>query len=180
MNPESFLFSDRSLPTMVHGIVFGGGSLLTLAAALFFIWSTRERAAAGAVTPGEARAFAHLNTLNAVLIWVAVVAGTYLVFPLYRAPPPEGVTDLSLYPRALIHANPGTVWLHSFGMEIKEHVPWMAAMLATAVAFVSRSRGSLNDPAIRRTSAILLTVCFGAVAAAALLGVFANKVAPVQ
>jgi hypothetical protein len=65
-------------------------------------------------------------------------------------------------------------------MEIKEHVPWMAAMLATAVAFVSRSRGSLNDPAIRRTSAILLTVCFVAVAAAALLGVFANKVAPVQ
>ena len=29
------LFTDRSILTMVHGLVFGGGALLVLAAALF-------------------------------------------------------------------------------------------------------------------------------------------------
>jgi hypothetical protein len=82
----------------------------------------------------------------------------------------------------MVLADPNTAWLHSFGMEIKEHVPWIAAMLATAVAFVVvRFRGRLTrDPLVRRAVMVWLTISLAMVSIAALLGVFVNKVAPVQ
>lgn len=90
--------------------------------------------------------------------------------------------DLSQFPRSLLLAKPDTVWLHVFAMESKEHVPWIAAMLATAVAFVSvRYRSKmLGDVRLRTMTATLLAVCFALVAFVALLGVFVNKVAPLQ
>jgi hypothetical protein len=82
----------------------------------------------------------------------------------------------------MLLANPGTTWLHAFAMEIKEHMPWIAAMLATAVAFISvryRER-LLRDARLRTMSATLLGICFALVAFVALLGVFINKVAPLE
>jgi hypothetical protein len=113
---------------------------------------------------------------------LTVVVGTYVNFPPYRATPPEGLSDLSQFPRSLIQSNPQTVWLHSFAMEIKEHVPWIAAMLATAVAFVAARYRSqlLSDAHIRRSAQLLLAICFILVAAVSLLGVFINKVAPLE
>jgi hypothetical protein len=116
----------------------------------------------------------------AVLLWLAVLTGTYIIFPPYRATPPAGVTDLAAYPRSLVLASPETAWLHAFAMECKEHVPWIAAMLATAVAFTAtryRTR-LLNDATLRSLAVTLLAVCFVLVAFAALMGTFVNKVAP--
>ena len=117
-----------------------------------------------------------------VLLWLAVIVGVYVIFPLYRATPPEGATDLAMYPRAMVLANPDTAWLHSFAMEIKEHVPFIAGMLATAVAFVGlRSPAQLvREPSVRGIGMTLLVVCLILVGAAGLLGVFINKVAPLQ
>jgi hypothetical protein len=53
------------------------------------------------------------------MLWITVLVGTYVIFPPYRATPPAGLADLSAFPRALLHANPDTVWLHAFAMEIK-------------------------------------------------------------
>ena len=45
-------------------------------------------------------------SLEAVVKLIAFLSvGTYIVFPAYRAPPPEGATDLTPYPRALLLAN---------------------------------------------------------------------------
>ena len=119
---------------------------------------------------------------GAATLWLAVIVGTYVIFPLYRATPPQGTTDLAMYPRALLLGNPETAWLHAFGMEIKEHVPFIAAMLATAVAFVAvRSPARLvGDARTRRMGLTLLSLCLMLVAAAGLLGVFINKVAPLE
>jgi hypothetical protein len=177
------LFSDRSLVTMVHGLVFGGGAMLTLSAALFFLYAHRAGGGAHAVaSAGEARALTRLAVLTAVLLWMAVLGGTYLVFPPYRATPPPGTLDLSPYPRALIMASPATTWLHAFGMELKEHVPWIASMLATAVAFVAvRYRAALlDDPFLRRTAMMFLAICLALVSVVSLMGVFVNKVAPLD
>jgi hypothetical protein len=67
-------------------------------------------------------------------------------------------------------------------MEIKEHVPWMAAMIATAVAFIgTKYRGSLlADAPLRVMTATLLAIVFALVSFVALLGVFVNKLAPLQ
>lgn len=173
------LFSDRSLWTMLHGLVLSGGALVLLVTALF---SLRAMAAApGAIVPPrQANALSGLLSATAVLLWFAVIGGTYIVFPMYRATPPEGLTALAEYPRSLLLADPDTRWLHAFGMEIKEHMPWIAAMLATAAAFVARRHRTtlLADAAMRRVIGALLGTTFVLVSFVALLGVFVNKVAP--
>jgi hypothetical protein len=82
----------------------------------------------------------------------------------------------------MILADPSTEWLHAFAMETKEHLPFIAAMLVTAVAFVAwRYRGRvLADAGMRRIGASLLTVAFAIAAYVSMLGVFVNKVAPLQ
>lgn len=175
------LFTDRSIWTMLHGIVLGGGALMGLAAALFYLYAARTSDGAGD-SPSGSRALADLATLTAALIWLTVLAGTYIVFPLYRVAPPAGTTDLSQFPRALVLASPDTAWLHAFAMESKEHMPWIASMLATAVAFVcARYRSSvLREPSLRSMAVTLLAVAFALVAFVSLMGVFVNKVAPLQ
>lgn len=173
------LFSDRSLWTMLHGLVLSGGALVLLVTALF---SLRAMALpAGTPVPDrQAAAFSGLLIAIAVLLWGSVLGGTYIVFPMYRATPPEGLTALAEYPRALLMANPDTRWLHAFGMEIKEHMPWIAAMLVTAAAVVGRRHRAtlLADAGLRRLTGALLVVALLLVAGVALLGTFINKVAP--
>ena len=92
------------------------------------------------------------------------------------------MADLSQFPRAFVLASPDTAWLHAFAMEIKEHAPWIAAMLATAVAFVSLRYGArvLTDRSLWTMTTTLMAICFGLVAFASVLGVFVNKVAPLH
>lgn len=178
---DTLLFTNRSIWTMIHGIALGGGALMGLAAALFSL-RTMRTADPSDVVQNQARDLAWLTVFVAVVLWLTVLVGTYVTFPPYRATPPAGLSDLSQYPRSLIQSNPATVWLHAFAMEIKEHVPWIAAMLATAVAFVGvryRSR-LLTDSQLRGMATTVLVICFVLVAFVAILGVFINKVAPLE
>jgi len=173
------LFSDRSLWTMLHGLVLSGGALVLLVAALLSLYAMA--APDGAPVPARhSKVIAGLTLAAAVLLWLSVIGGTYVVFPMYRATPPEGIASLAQYPRALLMSSAETRWLHAFGMEIKEHVPWIAAMLATAAAFVVRRHRTtlLADGTLRRITGTLLAVSLVLVSWVALLGVFVNKVAP--
>ena len=174
------MFTGRSLWTMVHGIGLGGGALMGMAAALFYLYAARV--SAGSDSRTASRALARLTVVTAAVLWLAVLLGTYVVFPPYRMTPPAGVTDLSQFPRALILANPDTAWLHRFAMESKEHMPWIAARLATAVAFIAVRAPSrlLGDASLRNMAIGLLATAFALVAFVALMGVFVNKVAPLQ
>lgn len=177
------LFSERSIWTMIHGVGLGGGALVTSFAMLFFLLALRTSVdASGAQMEYEARWFTWLAVVTVILLWLAVILGTYVTFPPYRATPPEGVTDLSAYPRQLIRSDPSTAWLHSFAMEMKEHVPWIAAMVATPVAFVSVRYGSrlLADKSLRSVATTLTAICVVLVAIAAILGTLVNKVAPLH
>jgi len=176
------LFTDRSLWTMVHGVVLGGAALMALAAALFAMGVMRLADRSDVSTDHQSRSLAGLVVFIAVVLWVAVLVGTYVIFPPYRATPPDGVTDLGQYPRSLLLANPDTAWLNAFAMESKEHMPWIASMLATAVAFVSvRYRSTLlRDAQLRNMAIILLAVSFALVSFVGLMGIFVDKVAPLQ
>jgi len=177
------LFSDLSIWTMVHGMALGGGAMGALFGALLLVYVRSADPMAPSGRPEAAPALVGLfSGASAILLWITVLVGTYVVFPPYRAAPPEGATDLGAYPRSMLLADAETAWLHSFGMEIKEHVPWIAAMLATAVAFVAVRYGShlARDPSVRRAVLGWLAISLALVSAVALLGVFVNKVAPVQ
>ncbi len=174
------LFTERSIWTMTHGILLGGGALLGLGAALYALLVASEPLHGEAGTSLRARAFGWLNTGTAALLWLAVISGTYIVFPPYRTTPPPGTVDLAAFPRSLIQSNPDTRWLHAFAMELKEHAPWIAAMLATAVAFVSTAYRDqvFADRELSRLAAAFLAIAFALVAFMALMGTFVNKVAP--
>ncbi len=179
---DTLLFSTRSILTMIHGVVLGGGALMALAAALFGMAAMRPARAADPVTRDQARYVGWLLAFVVATLWLTVLVGTYVNFPAYRATPPDGFTDLSQYPRSLLQSNARTAWLHSFAMEIKEHMPWIAAMLATAVAFVTaRYRARfLTDRRMRGMAFTLVLICFVLVAMVSLLGVLINKVAPLE
>ncbi len=73
----------------------------------------------------------------AIVAWLAVVTGTFIADPWYRATPPAGVdvndrAVLGDYPRYLLLAQDKSAGWHNFGMEWKEHVAWLAPFLATA------------------------------------------------
>lgn len=174
------LFSGQSILTMMHGLVLGSGALMALSAALFALQVLPANGEPSLVPARSTRALQWLLVATAVILWFTVLSGTYLVFPPYRATPPEGIADLSQYPRSLITSNPQTAWLHSFGMESKEHMPWIAAILATAVAFIGiRYRSALLVNAeLKRMATLMLVICFLLVAFVAVLGTFINKVAP--
>jgi hypothetical protein len=175
------LFSERSIWTMVHGIGLGGGALVGLAAALFYLYAIRSGPLATDADHGS-RAFARVTVFTAVMLWLTVLVGTYIIFPPYRAAPSPGTTDLSDFPRSLVLASPATAWLHAFAMETKEHVPWIASMLTTAVAFIAVRDGAaaLKNRPIRQMMFALLALSFALVSFVALLGVFVNKVAPLD
>ena len=174
------LFSERSIWTMVHGVGLGGGALMGLAAALFYLYAARS--SDNVTAPPGSGALAGATVLSAALLWLTVIVGTYVIFPPYRATPPPGVTDLSEFPRALVLASPSTAWLHAFAMESKEHMPWIASMLTAAGAFVAvryRSR-VLQNSSLRSLSMALLAISFALVAFVSLMGMFVNKVAPLD
>jgi hypothetical protein len=67
-------------------------------------------------------------------------------------------------------------------MEWKEHVAFLAPILATAVAFsVSYYREDLaNRQDVRRAALVLFTIAFLTAGVAGIFGAFINKVAPIR
>lgn len=115
----------------------------------------------------------------AIVAWITVVTGTWIVYPWYRAKPPAGA-DVANYPQAYLVANPSLAGWHEFGMEWKEHVGWITPIIATAVAFVIFRYGPqlVREARIRRALITLLVVAFGAALVAGGLGALINKMAP--
>jgi hypothetical protein len=115
----------------------------------------------------------------AAVAWVTVVSGTWIVYPWYRAKPPPGA-DAAPYPQAFLEANTALTGWHHFGMEWKEHVGWLAPILATAVAFIVLRYHHLvtADERLRRGITRLFALAFTAALISGGLGAFINKVAP--
>jgi hypothetical protein len=118
--------------------------------------------------------------LMALVSWLTVITGTYIVYPWYRATPPEGANLLD-YPRYFLLDNPNLAAWHTFGMEWKEHVAWFSPILATAVAFVVWRYGSqiAQHPKLRNALLILFVLAFAAAGIAGLFGAFITKAAPI-
>jgi len=178
--------TERELWAVIHGLGLGTLFLLAFAGGLAGIWSLREKYL---TTEGMQERSPRLvlgTTIMAVVAWLTVITGTFIVYPWYRAKPPEGVslTDqagLGDYPRYWLLAGDKTAEWHKFGMEWKEHVAWMAPFLATAVAFAVAYYGMqlMRRGDVRRAVLIFFTLAFLAAGVAGLFGAFITKAAPV-
>jgi hypothetical protein len=165
---------------VLHGMGFGAFLLLGFSGALVFLYSS---SVAGHQWGIRERRYANAYLIvMALLAWAAVLAGTYLVYPWYRAIAPAGTSDLSGYPQRLLMANPTMIGWHSLGMEWKEHIAWFSPITLTAVAFIFIRYGSqlANFRSLRNTVLALAVLALVSTAVAAGFGAMLNKYAPVR
>ena len=118
----------------------------------------------------------------AVLAWLAVLSGAYIVYPWYRAVAPPGTVNLSGFPQRLLMANPSTSEWHSIGMEWKEHVAWLTPISITmaAAVFIRHGRNLTRHPELRNAVLSFVFVSFVAAGIAGFFGAMINKAAPVE
>ena len=167
--------SDREFWTVIHGLVLGTLFLLAFAGGIAGLWSLRPTL----VTPAGVRE--RMRRLNigvwgmAVVAWGTVVTGTYIVYPWYRD---KAATSA----RSQLLGSEDTALWHTFGMEWKEHIAWIAPMLATAVAFLVTYYGPrlVREERMRRLAIVLFTTAFVAAGVAGVFGAFINKAAPIR
>ncbi len=168
--------------TVLHGMLFGAAFLVAFAGGLAGLYSLRpEWVTVAGIQERMMRLKVGLWGM-AGIAWATVVTGTFIVYPWYRAKPPEGTVDLSAFPRYLLLANPNTAEWHNFGMEWKEHVGWLAPIAATVVAFAVTYYGPSLAKRVgeRRALMIFFIASFAAATAAGVFGAFINKVAPIR
>jgi uncharacterized membrane protein len=174
--------TNRETWTALHGIVFGALFLLAFAGGLAGLWSLRpEWVTVNGLQERMLRLKAGVVGM-AVVAWLTVIAGTWIVYPWYRDAPPEGTTDLTDYPRYFLLDDPNLDQWHKFGMEWKEHVAWIAPILATIVAFIVVYYGNqlIVDKRLRYVAMTLFVMAFVTAGIAGLMGAFITKAAPIQ
>lgn len=172
----------RSLLTLVHGMGFGALYLLACSGAIVELY---RRYAPGSMRPIEVADEKFLGrylVVMAVLAWLAVLSGAYIIYPWYRATPPPGTTNLAGFPQKLLMASPTTIEWHSIGMEWKEHVAWLVPISITmaAAVFIRHGRNLTRHPELRNAVLGFVLVSFVAAGIAGFFGAMLNKYAPVQ
>jgi hypothetical protein len=176
--------TTREFWTALHGMLLGAAFLLAFTGCAVSLWSLRSHWMTAAGRAGAVRCLLIGSWSMALLAWMTVSVGTFVVYPWYRAKPPAGTATSSLihYPRSLLMSTPKTEDWHEVGMEWKEHIGWLAPFLATAVAIVAtRNRRTLADQAtVRHAMLLLLGAAFFCASVAGIFGAFINKMAPVR
>ena len=167
--------TDRETWGLIHGMGLGALFLLAFAGGLAGIYSLRP---SWLTHTGLRERIVRLNvgtTAMAVIAWLTVITGTWIIYPWYRDAAPTSAKSLLL-------ANPNLAGWHNFGMEWKEHIAWIAPMLATAVAYIIIRYGLrlANMPKVRQAVLALFIIAFAAAGIAGLFGALITKAAPVH
>jgi hypothetical protein len=174
--------TTRSLWTLIHGMGFGALYLLACSGALVELYRRYAPTAENAFSARDEAFLRIYLAAMAVLAWLTVLTGAYIVYPWYRAVPPAGAADLAAFPQRLLLSSPATIGWHSLGMEWKEHVAWLVPICITMAACVVFQYGRhLRElPKLRNTVLCFVWISLGAASVAGFMGAMINKNAPVQ
>jgi len=166
--------TNRETWTLIHGMILGSLFLLAFAGGLAGLYSLRSELVTEAGMLERVRRLKIGTSAMAVIAWLTVITGTWVVYPWYRE-----ATDDS--PRSILLSDPSTEDWHKFGMEWKEHVAWIAPMLATAAALLVAYYGVtlVRNRTLRTITIVLFVGGFVTAAVAGLLGALITKAAPV-
>jgi hypothetical protein len=173
--------SSRALLTEIHGMLFGFFFLLLVFGMVVELFRSSFSSTPSHLNANGVSLQRFYLVLTAILGWVAVLSGAYIVYPWYRAIPPASA-NLADYPQGLLKSNPTTIAWHSLGMEWKEHVAWFAAIAMTMAASVLMQYGQsiCQHPQMRRAVNGFVVVAFFAAMVAGYFGAMLNKHAPVR
>src|ERR1700722_3019372 len=93
----------RGLWTMIHGMGFGALYLMACSGALVEIYRRYSARPGPAVTLTDEKFLRNYLIVMAVLAWLTVLSGTYLIYPWYRAvPPPDSISLIYFSQRLLL------------------------------------------------------------------------------
>ena len=173
--------SNREWWAATHGMVLGGLFLLAFAGGFAGLYSLRPQLV---TVEGIKERMTRLKvgvTGMAIVAWVTVITGSFIVYLWYRAVRVKGA-DITAYPKALLLSKASTAEWHNFGMEWKEHIAWLAPILAKVAAFmvIYYNRQLIVDKVLRRATMTVFVLAFASAAVAGLLGAFITKAAPVH
>jgi hypothetical protein len=187
--------SNREFWTFIHGMILGSLFLLAFTGGLAGLYSFRTE---WVTATGLRERMTRLRwgiTAMAIIAWATVLTGTWIVYPWYRENLSETEADRyagceglqapgeSCSPRdfLLSNASGDTESWHTFGMEWKEHIAWIAPMLATAAAFITvyYGRSLADSPFLRRLVLWLFAGAFAVAGIAGLFGALITKTAPI-
>ena len=174
--------TTRSLWTMIHGMGFGALYLMACSGALVELY---RRYRPHSMTPIELQDESFLRIYliaMAVVAWLTVLTGAYVIYPWYRAVPPVGTANLAAFPQRLLLSSPSTSAWHSIGMEWKEHVAWLAPISITmaAAVFSQYGRNLRNYPQLRAAVLSFVWISLLCAGIAGFFGAMLVKNAPVQ
>ena len=166
--------TNREFWALVHGVLLGGAFLLAFTGGLAGFFSLRPELLTAQGVRERVRRLEWGTVAMAILTWLTVIVGTWIVYPWYREDTPDS-------PRSLLLENPDTADWHEFAMEWKEHIAWISPMLATAAAFmVLYYRDDLiRNTLAKRIAMGLFIAAFVVAVIAGLLGALITKKAPV-
>ncbi|MBW8011552.1 MAG: hypothetical protein FVQ83_09990 [Chloroflexi bacterium] len=172
--------TTRELWTAIHGMILGAGFLLAFAGGYAGLYSLKSELLTAEGIKERLVRLKWGTSIMALISWLTVITGTYIVYPWYRATPPEGA-DMSLYPRSFLKADPALSGWHVFGMEWKEHVAWISPILATAVAYLVWRYGPMliKNQQFRKIVMVLFLLAFATAGIAGLFGALITKAAPI-
>ncbi|GIV78664.1 hypothetical protein FKZ61_007620 [Litorilinea aerophila] len=178
---EGWAFSARALWSLVHGVVLGGIFLIAAVAGLLGIYSYGLRD--GWRTDSELQP--HLRRLSAgtwitaLVVWLMTISGTFILYPWYRDPTWAGMPRYLVSRTYLLTQEELAVW-HVYGMAWKEHMGWLAAILATVAAAITVQYGPQlgEDDFLRQITLAIFGISFLAAGIAGLLGSLLTKLMP--
>ena len=174
-------FTTHGLWTMLHGMGFGALYLLAFSGAMVELYRCKS---VEAIADDSHNSNFLRNYLfgMALLAWLTVLSGAYVIYPWYRAVAPAGTAGLAAFPQMLLKSSPSTARWHALGMEWKEYVAWVAPMASTMAAAVAwrYGRSLRNFPPLRAAVMSFVVVSFLAAALAGFFGAMLNKHAPVE
>ena len=174
--------TTRGLWTLMHGMGFGALYLLTCSFAFVELYRRYRPLSLAQISSDDEVFLGRWLGGMAVVAWITVLTGAYLVYPWYRAVPPAGATALAGFPQAMLKSNPGTAGWHTIGMEWKEHIAWITPISITmaAAVFLRYRRSLTNYPQLRAAVLIFVFVSFASAGIAGFFGAELNKHVPVE
>jgi hypothetical protein len=166
--------STREFWALIHGLILGGLFLVAFAGGLAGLYSLKPNLI---TTEGISERMTRLRlgfTTMALVAWATVITGTWIVYPWYREETPDSAKSVLL-------ADPETADWHEFAMEWKEHIAWIAPMLATVAAFIAiyYRADLIRNNAARRIAMGFFLASFAIAAIAGILGALITKNASV-
>ncbi len=167
--------TGREWWAVVHGMGLGALFLLAFAGGLAGLYSLRPGLLTEQGIVERTRRLKIGTWGMAIVAWLTVITGSWIVYPWYRQ-------DVPTSPKSILTADPGTADWHNFGMEWKEHIAWIAPLLATAVAFAVAYYGTslIKHQGVRKALMAFFAAAFLIAGVAGAMGAFITKAAPVH